>query len=150
MKKLKNKNNLIITDIYPCSAKINKFIPLWESSVSAGFPSSAENYIEKNLDLNEFLIKHPSSTFFIKVIGNSMINAGVNSGDILIVDRSLSVVNNKIVVARLDNEFIVKRILLKNDKVILMADNEEYEPINITQEMDFEIWGIVTAVIHQV
>jgi DNA polymerase V len=129
--------------------KKGPIIPFLSSLISAGFPSSAENYLEKSLDLNELLIKHSSSTFFIKVIGNSMINAGINSGDILIVDRALSVSNNKIIVARLNDEFTVKRILIKNEKMFLMADNENYPSIEITQDMDFEVWGIVTFVIHQ-
>lgn len=144
-----NKTNLIIKDIYICKIEKKQSLPLWDSLIPAGFPCSTENYSE-NLDLNEFLIKHPASTFFIRVIGNSMINAGINSGDILIVDRALSPSNNKIVVARLNNEFTVKRILLKQNKLFLVADNENYPPINITEDMDFEIWGIVTTVIHQV
>jgi len=125
-------------------------IPFPESLISAGFPSSAENFIEKSLDINDLLIKHPTSTFFIKVLGNSMINAGINSGDILVVDRSLSVSNNKIAIVRIENEFTVKRIRFIQDKVLLIAENEEYKPIEINEEMDVEIWGIVTYVIHKV
>ena len=150
MKISKDKNNLNIIDIYPCHIKTNQSIPFWESLIPAGWPSSAENYLDKSLDLNEYLIKHPSATYFIKVIGNSMINAGINSGDILIVDRSLSVINKKIIVARINNEFTIKRILFKNNTVLLVADNDEYKPITITEDMDFEVWGVVTTVIHHV
>lgn len=121
-----------------------------ESLVSAGFPSTAENFSERSLDLNDLLIKHPISTFYIRVLGDSMINAGINSNDILIVDRALSVSNNKIAVVRINNEFTVKRIRFEQDKIFLMAENDNYKPIEINNEMDFEIWGIVTYVIHKV
>lgn len=124
-------------------------IPLLEEPVPAGFPSSAENFIDKVLDLNDLLIKHPTATFFVRVKGDSMIKAGINSNDILIVDRALTPTNNKIVVARLNNEFTVKRIKFVNDELFLMPDNDEYKPILVTEEMDFEVWGVVTFVIHQ-
>lgn len=124
-------------------------IPFAESLVSAGFPSSAENFIENSLDLNDLLITHPAATFFIRVIGDSMMNAGINSGDILIVDRSLSVANNKIAIVRINDEFTVKRIKIEGNKIVLIAENDKYKPIEIKKETDFEVWGIVTFVIHQ-
>ncbi len=124
-------------------------IPFSESLVSAGFPSSAENFIENSLDLNDLLITHPSATFFIRVIGDSMINAGINSGDILIVDRSLSVANNKIAIVRIHDEFTVKRVKINGNNISLIAENDNYKPIEIKKETDFEVWGIVTFVIHQ-
>jgi DNA polymerase V len=125
-------------------------IPFSEALISAGFPSSAENFIERTLDINNLLIKHPVSTFYIRVIGDSMINAGINSGDILVVDRSLTFSNNKIAVVRINNEFTVKRIHFSQDKIQLLAENDNYAPIEITAEMDFEVWGMVTFVIHKV
>ncbi len=149
--KKNSKNSLKIESIGIIdSSKQGPVIPFLSSLISAGFPSSAENYLEKSLDLNDLLIKHASSTFFIRVIGNSMQDGGINSGDILIVDRALSIANNKIVVARLNDEFTVKRILIKDDKIYLVPDNKKYPPIEITSEIDFEIWGVVTFVIHQV
>lgn len=124
-------------------------IPFSESLISAGFPSSAENFLEKSLDLHELLIAHPAATFFIKVLGDSMINAGIQSGDILIVDRSLTATHNKIVIARINDEFVVKRIQFIGTQIILIAENEAYQPCRITADMDFEIWGIVTFIIHQ-
>ena len=121
-----------------------------ESLVSAGFPSSAENFTENALDLNDLLIKHPSATFFVRVIGDSMINAGIHSGDILIVDRSLSVANNRVAIVRINDEFTVKRIKLTESQLFLIADNDQYKPIEINKETDFEVWGIVTFVIHSV
>lgn len=145
-----SKKIINIDKIYSVDKSRKHLIPLIDARVSAGFPSSAENYLDKSLDLNELLIKHPAATFFVRVKGDSMINAGINSGDILIVDRALSVSNNKIVIARVNDEFTVKRIKLEEHKIFLIADNNKYEAIEITGDMDFEIWGIVTCVIHQV
>ena len=133
-------------------ANKNKSLPIAfsESLISAGFPSSAENFVERTLDINDLLIKHPVSTFYIRVIGDSMINAGINTGDILVVDRSLTITNDKIAIVRINNEFTVKRINFTKDKVLLIAENDNYQPIQINNEMDFEIWGIVTFVIHKV
>lgn len=146
----KNKNSVKVTRIYTISQAKKLVIPLLESRISAGFPSSAENYIDKVLDLNELLIKHPSATYFIRVKGDSMINAGIKSNDILIVDRALTVTNNKIVIARIHDELTVKRIKIDGEKLYLMPDNDDYKPIEITPEMDFEVWGVVIFVIHQV
>lgn len=125
-------------------------IPFPEHSVPAGFPSPAENFTENVLDLNDLLIKHTASTFFVRVVGNSMVNAGIHSNDILIVDRALSPAHNKIAIVRINDEFTVKRIKLDAEKTFLVAENNQYQPIQITQDMDCEVWGIVTFVIHQV
>ena len=122
--------------------------PLFVTSVSAGFPSPADDYIEGKLDLNTYLIKHPAATFFVRVEGDSMIDAGIHSGDILIVDRALEPVDNNVVIALINGELTVKRIRKVDDKLFLIADNSQYEPIQIQKEMDFEIWGVVTNVIH--
>ena len=143
-------NNLKIVSFFNIDQTKQTSIAYAESLISAGFPSTAENFSEKSLDLNDLLIKHPISTFYIRVLGDSMLNAGIHSNDILIVDRALSVSNNKIAVVRINNEFTVKRIKFSRDKILLMAENDNYAPIEITQEMDFEIWGIVTYVIHKV
>lgn len=125
-------------------------ITLFESAIPAGFPSIAEDYVDRALDLNELLIKHPAATFFVRVKGDSMINAGINSNDILIVDRALTPTNNKIVIARLNGQMTVKRIKMEQEKVFLVADNPKYSPIEITSSMDFEVWGVVTCILHQV
>ncbi len=125
-------------------------IPLIESSVPAGFPSIAEDYVERALDLNELLIKHPAATFFVRVKGTSMIGAGIHSQDILIVDRALSATNNAIVIARIDGELTVKRLKMEATKLWLIAESPDFKPIEITEAMDFEVWGVVTCVIHQV
>ena len=117
-------------------------------SVSAGFPSPADDYIEGKLDLNEYLIKHPAATFFLRAAGDSMIEAGIHHGDILIVDRAIEPVDNNVVIAVVDGELTVKRIRKSGNGLLLMPDNRDYEPIKVTEEMNVEIWGVVTNVIH--
>ena len=116
--------------------------------VSAGFPSPAEDYIEGNLDLNEYLIKHPAATFFVKVTGSSMIDAGIHDGDILIVDRSIKPANKKVVIAVVNGELTVRRIRVTKGKVVLVSENKDYKPLQVNEEMGFEVWGVVTNVIH--
>lgn len=124
-------------------------LPFFTSHIHAGFPSPAEDYLDKKLDLNEHLIQNPSATFFVKVSGNSMVNVGINDGDILIVDRSVEARDNKIVLGVINGEFTVKRIKKKNKRLFLLPENEQYEPIEITEEMDFRIWGVITYTIHK-
>lgn len=125
-------------------------LPFYENRISAGFPSPAQNDEEERLDLNELLIKHPSATFFLRVTGSSMINAGIHHGDILIVDRSLPPAHGKIVIASVNGELTVKRLHAAGGKVKLVAENPAYPTIDITEEMEMRIWGVVTNVIHPV
>ena len=122
--------------------------PLFLIPVSAGFPSPADNYIENRLDLNKHLIRHPAATFFVKVKGDSMIEAGIHSGDILIVDRALEATDKKVVIAVIDGELTVKRIRITEGRIFLLPENRDYSPTEITDEVNFEIWGVVTNVIH--
>jgi DNA polymerase V len=122
--------------------------PLFLASVSAGFPSPAEDYIEGRLDLNRHLIKHPAATFFVRVAGDSMINAGIHPGDILVVDRALEPQDSNVVIAVIDGELTVKRISQRHGKLFLVPDNQAYEPLEIVEAMEFEVWGVVTSVIH--
>lgn len=124
--------------------------PLLGTHVPAGFPSPAQDYIEASLDLNQFLIAHPTSTFFVRVDGYSMIEAGIHPDDILIVDRSLDAIHNKIVIAILDGELTVKRLKIIKGEYWLTPENPEYEPTKIAEDIDFTIWGVVTYVIHKV
>jgi DNA polymerase V len=116
-----------------------------------GFPSPADDYLEERLDLNKHLIKHPAATYYARAEGDSMIGAGVYPGDILIVDKAIEAVNNKIIVAWLNSEFTVKRYYIDDrlGKVYLVSENPSYYPHEITPEMDFMIWGVVTYNIHQ-
>ena len=123
--------------------------PFFES-VSAGFPSPAADYMDKKLDLNELCIHNAAATFFIRVQGDSMMNAGIFDGDILIVDRSLLAKNRDIVVAVVEGDFVVKRFCRQGNRVLLVAENLNYLPIIIEENTDFEIWGIVKTVIHNV
>lgn len=126
----------------------NYQVPLFQDSVSAGFPSPAEGESKEVLDLNDLLVKRPAATFFLRVAGVSMIKAGIHPGDILVVDRSLAPVSGKIVIASLNGELTVKRLESDGKRVRLMPENDSYSPIDITEEVDLRIWGVVTSVIH--
>lgn len=117
--------------------------PLFSTAVQAGFPSPAEDYVEGRLDLNRHLIKHPVATFYVRVAGDSMIDAGIHPGAILIVDRAEEADDGDIVIARLNDELCVKRLRITNGFVSLHSENSRYTPIEVTEEMDFEIWGRV-------
>ena len=125
-------------------------IPYFLSTISAGFPSPADDYIENNLSLSELLIRNHLSTFLMKTSGDSMIDVGINDGDILVVDRSIEAKNRDIVIAILEGNLTVKRLLFKtNDLVVLKSENIAYKDIQIPELADLEIWGVVTSVIHQ-
>lgn len=124
-------------------------IPTSLPFVQAGFPSPADDYIETPLDLNKLMIKHPIATFFVRVAGESMSGAGILPGDLLVVDRSLEAVSGKIIVAIVQGEFTVKRFLKKGTSFYLIAENKNYPPLKLTPEMDFQVWGVVTWVIHK-
>ncbi|MBC7194548.1 MAG: translesion error-prone DNA polymerase V autoproteolytic subunit [Caldisericia bacterium] len=125
-------------------------LPLYSSKVSAGFPSPADDFVEKALDLNDLVIKHPQATFFVRVSGNSMINANIRDGDILVVDRALEPKEGRIVIANVNGEFVLKRIKKRNGKLYLYPENSDYNPIEIKEGMECEIWGVVTFVIHKI
>ena len=143
------KYDASITEIYGFDQKSKIFRPLFMCGISAGFPSPADDYIERLLDLNELLIKNPPATFFVKVAGDSMTGAGINDGDILIVDRSIEATNRKIVITAVNGELTVKRLVKKNTSCSLVAENPNYESLEINEESQCEIWGVVTSVIHQ-
>lgn len=137
-----------IVSIHPLSEETDLSLPLYSSRISAGFPSPAESYVDSKIDLNKELIKKPAATFLIRVEGDSMIGAGIHNLDILIVDRSLDPCSGKIVVAVLNGEFTVKRLKKNNGRAFLYPENPRYSPIEITKEMDFSIFGVVTYAIH--
>jgi len=123
-------------------------IPLLNDSVSAGFPSPADDYTEENIDLNEHLISNPFSTFFLRVKGDSMINAGIKDKDLIIVDKSLIAKPGNIVIAMIDGEFTIKRLSIKNDELYLKAENHNYPDFNFKNHIDVQIWGVVIYSIH--
>jgi DNA polymerase V len=132
--------NVAIVGTY--SGRVRLLRPLFVARISAGFPSPAEDWIEGRLDLNRHLIRHPAATFYMRVIGDSM-SDDIREGDILVVDRAAEAEDGDIVVVRIFNDFTVKQLSLKDGKIWLLAANESYQPIEITEEMDFEVWGKV-------
>ncbi len=120
----------------------------FEAVVPAGFPSPAADYEEDKLDLNRYLIKNPAATFFVRVTGYSMMGAGIYSGDLLVVDRSLEPRDKNVVIAIIDGELTVKRIRIRKKKITLEPENENYSVRQITEDTDFQVWGVVTNVIH--
>ena len=123
-------------------------LPLYSSKVQAGFPSPADDHVDEFLDLNQHLVKHPASTFFVKVSGDSMLNAGIHPGDILVVDKSLSPVNGKIVIAVINGDLTVKRLIKNSLGIFLYPENQKFKPIKVTENT--LIWGVVTNVLHAV
>lgn len=122
----------------------------FDTGISAGFPSPAEDFKQERLSLDKMLVKNKLATFYARVSGQSMIGAGLDDNDLLVIDRSLEPKNNKIAVCFLDGEFTVKRLKVDKGEVWLQPENEMYQPIKITAENDFIIWGIVTNVIKKV
>jgi DNA polymerase V len=138
----------IVETIYKPDSSIRHKHPLFKSGVSAGFPSPAADYEEGKLDLNKHLIRNPAATFFVRVNGDSMIGAGIHTGDLLVVDRSLEPADKSVVIAVVNGELTVKRIRLRKGKITLEPENEHYHTQQITECVEFEVWGVVTNVIH--
>lgn len=138
-----------ISEVLGIEQKSRIPLPLYSCGVSAGFPSPAGDYIDKQLDLNELLIKNPAATFFVRVAGDSMIGVGINDHDILVVDRSLEPTNGKIIIAALNGELTVKRLVKNIRSCALVAEHPDYPAIEITEELSCIVWGVVTSVIHQ-
>ena len=141
----------MITSFLVDVSDIQLNIPLFLHHISAGFPSPAEDYIEDQLNLQDLMVSHPSSTYFLKVEGESMIDTGIFGGDILVVDKAKTPQSGDIIVAILDGEFTVKRWFRQEAQHILRAENVNYPDIVIDPQKhhDFEIWGVVTFAIHQ-
>jgi DNA polymerase V len=139
-----------VLDIFSANTETALALPFVENGISAGFPSPALDFVDLSIDLNKYLIKHPSATFYGRVKGDSLKNAGIHHGDLLIIDRSVEPTNGKIAVCYLDGEFTAKRIKTAQDMLWLVPENEQYQPIKVTKENDFVIWGVVTHVIKNV
>ena len=123
--------------------------PLLAWPVQAGFPSPADDYLEGRIDLNQHLIRHPAATFFVRVSGDSMTRAGIQDGDLLIVDRAAEVTSGCVVVARVHDEFTLKRIRKEGSRVFLVPENDRYPTFEVTEGSDFEIWGRVTGSVRE-
>jgi len=139
---------MVIKEIFSATCSTSLLRPLFLSGVSAGFPSPADDYLDRKLDLNEHLIKNPAATFFVRVAGNSMTGAGINDNDILVVDRSLEPCNGCIVIAVVNGELTIKRLLKTKTSYRLAAENPNYPDLEIDEETPLEIWGVATYAIH--
>ncbi len=131
---------------FNCKGELKR--PLFACSVSAGFPSPAEDYIEGKLDLNELMVANPSATFFVRVAGDSMIGVGIHHNDILVVDRSLEPTSGKVVIAVVNGELTVKRLVKNGESVCLKAESPDYPDIHMAEGTTCEIWGVVSFVVH--
>ncbi len=137
-----------VVKILDCNPETELNITMFGHSISAGQPTPTEGYAEGTIDLNKHLIRHPRATYFVKVSGDSMIDAGVNDGGILIIDCAVEPSSGDIVIARLDGELTVKRYELRADGAYLVAENPSYPDIKVTNESDFQILGVAIHVVH--
>jgi DNA polymerase V len=138
----------IVSSIFKTDNYTKCRVPLFLNPVAAGLPAPTEDYIEGKIDLNRHLVKHPESTFLVRVVGESMQDAGIHPRDLLVVDRSLEAISGKVVIAVVDGELTVKRLRKHRNKLWLMPENPDFQPIEIGENMELHIWGVVTNVIH--
>ena len=138
--KIKSQN----IQFFSVDSSTEQALPLVEGGISAGFPSPAQDYIDLSLDLNKELINNPSSTFFGRVKGSSMIDAGIEDGDLLVIDKSLEPQDGDTTVCFIDGEFTLKYVKIDKDEIFLIPANPDFKPIRITAENNFCIWGVVT------
>ena len=124
-------------------------IPYADEGIRAGFPSPAQDYMEQAIDLNKEIVRHPASTFYGRVVGNSMLGEGIEEGDILVIDKSLELQDDDLAVCFIDGEFTVKRVRLEADAACLIPSNPDYPLIKVTGENDFVVWGVVTYTIKK-
>ena len=143
-----NKEKLVIIGV-AASPSFREGLPLYLSPVKAGFPSPADDFVDRKLDLHEYLVHNEAATFFLRAQGDSMIGAGIHDGDLLIVDRSVEAAHDKIVIAALDGELTVKRLQRTRGQVFLAPENPDYPVFDITEKEYVYIWGVVTYVIHK-
>lgn len=138
-----------ITDIYRQEhVEFARVAPLAGPPASAGFPSPADDYLDGELDVAQYLVRNPSATYFMRAAGRSMDGAGISDGDLLVVDRSLEARDGHIVIAALDGEFTVKRLRQSGGRAWLQAENKDYPPLELNETSDFRVWGVVTHIIH--
>jgi DNA polymerase V len=143
-------HRVVVTDIWQNADKTGPSLPLYQSRVPAGFPSPADDYVETALDLSEYLSGKEEATFYVRVSGNSMIDAGIHDGDILVVDRSVEAKDGSVVVAALDGDLAVKRYAVRSGHPYLMPEADGYDPISIGVGQELVVWGVVQHVIHEV
>jgi len=147
MKLLPLHNSPTLT-IYSANTAENIERPM-VGKINAGFPSPADDFLDNSIDLNKELIRNKDATYFGRVNGNSMINVGIADGDLVVIDKSITPTNGKIAVCNIDGEFTIKRIKIEKDKVWLVAENDNFPPIEVTEGSTLEIWGVVTGAIKK-
>ena len=131
-------------------SNVSLVLPVADGGIRAGFPSPAQDYLESGIDLNKELVKNPSSTFFGRVSGDSMAGAGIEDGDLIVIDKSISASEGDIAVCFVDGEFTLKRIHIENNFVWLVPENPKYRRIKVTPDQNFMVWGVVTYSIKDV
>lgn len=136
-----NKQSL---EIFKSDTSTDLSLPIADDGIRAGFPSPAQDFMDLAIDLNKELVRHPASTFYGRVKGDSMLDAGVNDGDILVIDKSLDPKDGDMAVCYIDGEFTIKYIKIEKDIIWLVPANDKYDPLKVTAGNDFLIWGIVT------
>lgn len=124
-------------------------LPYADGGIKAGFPSPAQDSLNNTIDLNREIVRHPASTFYGRVTGDSMIEEGIDDGDILVIDRSLEPLNGDLAVCCIDGEFTVKRLKVERHRILLLPSNRNYRPIEVSENDDFTVWGIVTHTIKK-
>lgn len=134
----------VTIEIFKAETDIELALPIADEGIKAGFPSPAQDFMDLAIDLNKELVKHPAATFYGRVKGDSMVDAGIYDGDILIIDKSLDPRDGDMAVCYIDGEFTIKHIKIEKDVIWLIPANEKYQPIKVTEDNDFLIWGIVT------
>lgn len=137
----------ISLEIFTADLSSHLPLPYADGGIQAGFPSPADNYITETIDLNKELVRHPAATFYGRVSGDSMIEEGIEPGDILVIDRSIEPDSGDLAVCCIDGEFTLKRIKLEKNRVWLIPSNEMFDPILVTPENEFSVWGVVTHTI---
>ncbi|MBD5417568.1 MAG: translesion error-prone DNA polymerase V autoproteolytic subunit [Desulfovibrio sp.] len=140
---------LTVVGMADASADTAATCPLFLAPVNAGWPSAAEDYIDGQLNLHELIVRHPSATFFLRAAGDSMLGVGIHDGDLLVVDRSLEASHNRVVIAALDGELLVKKLCRRDGRVLLQPANPDYPEFDITEREYAHIWGVVSHVIHR-
>ena len=134
-------------ELYTVDVHQSLFLSFVDNVISAGFPSPALDFEDTKIDLNKEIIKHPLSTYYGRVRGVSMKNAGIDDGDIMVIDKSIKPSDGCIAVCFIDGEFTAKRLKFRKDEIFLMPENDDYSPIKVTKDNEFVVWGVVTHVI---
>lgn len=135
--------------IYAIDTTTSLRLPYADGGIKAGFPSPAQDRLNESIDLNSEIVSHPASTFYGRVTGDSMIEEGIDDGDILVIDRSLEPANGDLAVCCIDGEFTVKRLKVERHRILLLPSNRHYQPIEVSENDDFTVWGIVTHTIKK-